>query len=93
MTPPPEGRGVAAAERGELPQREFEQTMGRLLAVDVPGAQPESLRDQADRAAAPGRGEIPRPPVKRARPVDQRVVEVNQKQRHPANPSGRPAGP
>ena len=41
--------------------------------------------------AAGRRRELPRPPVNRAGPVDQRVVEVNQKQRHAEDPSLRTA--
>jgi epoxide hydrolase-like predicted phosphatase len=42
----PEGRAaLAAVECGELPQREFERTMGRLLGVDDTGLLAEALAD------------------------------------------------
>jgi putative hydrolase of the HAD superfamily len=42
----PEGRrALAAVERGELPQREFERTMGRLLGVDDTGLLANALAD------------------------------------------------
>jgi epoxide hydrolase-like predicted phosphatase len=42
----PEGRAaLAAVERGQLPQREFERTMGRLLGVDDAGLLAEALAD------------------------------------------------
>lgn len=41
-----EGRAaLAAVECGEMPQREFEQTMGRLLGVDDHGLLAEALAD------------------------------------------------
>jgi HAD superfamily hydrolase (TIGR01509 family) len=42
----PEGRrALAAVECGELPQREFERTMGRLLGVDDTGLLAKALAD------------------------------------------------
>ena len=61
----------------------------------LPGLEPVPVRRHQPRrvpgVAAPGRGEVPRPSLERARPVDQRVVEVNQKQRHAEDPSARAA--
>jgi putative hydrolase of the HAD superfamily len=42
----PEGRAaLAAVERGQLPQREFERTMGRLLGVGDTGLLANALAD------------------------------------------------
>jgi epoxide hydrolase-like predicted phosphatase len=42
----PEGRkALVAVERGEIPQREFEQVMGRLLGVDDQGLLANALAD------------------------------------------------
>ena len=70
------GAGPAVQPEPRADQRG--QPLPVLQPVLIRGHQPLFI----GRAAAPGRGELPRPPPERAGPVDERVVQVDEKQRH-----------